>query len=88
MKLLSKLAIPASLLAALALAAGPASAQVRNVFGGAFGNYYYSDGSQPRNSRTIAGAAPNSLATFQGGVRCEYRYSYINGRKQRFEYCN
>jgi len=87
MKPLARIAIPASLAAAVMLAASPSFAQNQRVFGGAFGNFYYSDGSQARNSRTIAGAAPNSLATFQGGVRCEYRYGYVNGQKQRYEYC-
>lgn len=85
---LVRIAIPASLAAAVILAASPTFAQNRGFFGGAYGGYFYNDGSQARNSRTIAGAAPNSLATFQGGVRCEYRYTYRNGQKQRYEYCN
>ena len=85
---LAKIAIPASIAAAVMMAATPSFAQGQKFIGGAFGNFFYSDGSQARNSRTIAGAAPNSIATFQGGVRCEYRYIYQNGKKVRYEYCN
>jgi hypothetical protein len=59
--------------------------------GGFFGNWYFSDGSQSRTSRVVAGAAPNSLATARG-VRCSYVYTYVNtaqGRqKVRNEVCN
>ncbi|GIL00653.1 MAG: hypothetical protein BroJett030_05520 [Alphaproteobacteria bacterium] len=60
--------------------AGPA------VSGGFFGNWFPADGSQSFNSRAVAGAAPNSLATGRG-VRCEYRYVVRNGVRERYEFC-
>ena len=59
----------------------PAHAQ-----GGFFGGWFYSDGSQQYNSRAVAGAAPNRLATGRG-VRCEYRYVVRNGQRIRYRYC-
>jgi hypothetical protein len=56
-------------------------------FGGAFGRYFAPDGSQQRLNRTVAGAAPNILAT-GAGVRCEYRYVVQNGQRIKYEYCN
>ena len=56
MTLLAKIAIPASMAAVLMMSATPSFAQAQKFIGGAFGNFYYSDGSQARNSRTIAGA--------------------------------
>lgn len=52
-----------------------------------FGRYFYSDGSQERNSRVIAGAAPNMEATFDRGIRCEYRYIVRPEGKQRIQVC-
>jgi hypothetical protein len=56
-------------------------------FGGAFGRYFPSDGSQQWLGRTVAGAAPNILAT-AAGVRCEYRYIVQNGQRIKYEYCD
>ena len=88
MKLIAKMAIPALLASTMISVANPAFADGFNFFGGAFGGYYLPDGSQQRQSRVIAGASPNVQATYLGGVRCEYRYAYINGHKQRYQYCN
>ncbi len=56
-------------------------------FGGSFGRYFPSDGSQKWLGRTVAGAAPNIRAT-AAGVRCEYRYIVQNGQRIKFEYCD
>lgn len=56
-------------------------------FGGAFGRYFPSDGSQQWLGRTVAGAAPNIRAT-AAGIRCEYRYIVQNGQRIKYEYCN
>ena len=75
----------ASLAAVLAGIAGPASA------GGHYFPFYY-DGSQEFHSRAVAGAAPNSEATFLYGVRChyEYRVGYAPhaATRYRVEVCN
>ena len=57
------------------------------AYGGAFGRYFGPDGSQQRLNRTVAGAAPNIIAT-GAGVRCEYRYIVQNGQRLRFQYSN
>ena len=62
---------------------GPTMAQAQ---GGFFGSWWYSDGSQAFNSRAVAGAAPNALAT-ASGVRCEYRYVVQNGQRVRYQVC-
>ncbi len=72
---------------AIALAVLAASAVSASAFGGAFGSYFYSDGSQQRLSRTVAGAAPNARAT-AAGVRCSYQYFIQNGERVRYEICN
>ncbi|MCG6858607.1 MAG: hypothetical protein LJE67_11140 [Salaquimonas sp.] len=55
-------------------------------------NPWVPDGTQLRQSRAIAGAAPNSTATFIDGVRCSYIYQYqqtAQGRvKVRVPVCN
>jgi hypothetical protein len=57
------------------------------AYGGAFGRYFAPDGSQQWLGRTVAGAAPNIIAT-GAGVRCEYRYIVQNGQRIKFQYCN
>jgi hypothetical protein len=54
--------------------------------GRAYGNWFFSDGSQQRLGRTVAGAAPNILATGDG-VRCEFRYMMRNGQRFKYEFC-
>jgi hypothetical protein len=54
--------------------------------GRAYGNWFFSDGSQQRLGRTVAGAAPNIIATGDG-VRCEFRYISRNGQRLKYEYC-
>jgi hypothetical protein len=54
--------------------------------GRAYGNWFFSDGSQERLGRTVAGAAPNILATGDG-VRCEFRYMIRNGQRLKYEFC-
>jgi hypothetical protein len=67
----------------------PPQNTVTNIvaYGGAFGRYFVPDGSQQRLNRTVAGAAPNIIAT-GAGIRCEYRYVVQNGQRLRFQYCN
>lgn len=72
----------AGLAAVLTLAAGTTA----HAQGGFFGSWFYQDGSQAFNSRAVAGAAPNALATGRG-VRCEYRYVVRNGQRIRYQYC-
>jgi hypothetical protein len=55
--------------------------------GGAYGSWFFSDGSQERLGRTVAGAAPNILAT-GAGVRCQFRYVVRNGQRIKYEYCD
>ncbi|MFZ1814273.1 MAG: hypothetical protein WBO55_05550 [Rhizobiaceae bacterium] len=57
-------------LAALLLAGASVSAQAGGY--SSWGLHY--DGTQPYHSRAVAGAAPNSHATFYHGVRCHYEY--------------
>lgn len=79
-------ALAAAAFTMAALSASSASAAGFNFFS------LYNDGTQAYNSRAIAGAAPNALATYQGGIRCQYEYrvqwtSY--GRQRvRVEVCN
>jgi len=54
--------------------------------GGTYGRWFFYDGSQERLGRTVAGAAPNILAT-GAGVRCEFRYMMRNGQRIKYEYC-
>jgi hypothetical protein len=54
--------------------------------GGAYGKWFFSDGSQKWLGRTVAGAAPNILAT-GAGVRCSYVYRVQNGQRVRYEVC-
>ena len=54
--------------------------------GGFFGDWFFSDGSQQRLSKTVAGAAPNIIAT-SNGVRCDYRYVVRNGQRVKYEVC-
>lgn len=63
-----------------------AAATVPGLAGGAFGNWYWSDGSQQRLDKTVAGAAPNIIAT-GNGVRCDFRYFVQNGKRVRVEVC-
>lgn len=70
--------------AAAIIAAAPAAMAGTTDY---FGNYYYSDGSQERLSRVIAGAAPNMDATYNGGVRCHFRFIVRPEGKQRIQVC-
>jgi hypothetical protein len=74
--------------AAFAVIAGCATASA----GGASPFFFVPDGTQAFNSRAIAGAAPNSYATYIEGIRCHYEYRVFwgsNGRERvRVEVCN
>ncbi len=63
-----------------------AATTMPGMAGGFFGNWYFNDGSQQRVSRTVAGAAPNIIATSRG-VRCDYRYVVRNGKRIKYEVC-
>ncbi len=56
------------------------------ISGRPYGNWFFSDGSQQWLGRTVAGAAPNIIAT-GAGVRCEFRYAVSNGQRVKYEYC-
>jgi hypothetical protein len=78
---------PAAILKTTALAmAMLGAATVPGIAGGAFGNWYWSDGSQQRVGKVVAGAAPNIIAT-GNGVRCDYRYFVQNGKRVRVQVC-
>ena len=49
----------------------PAVQTAPPVSGGAYGKWFFSDGSQQWLGRTVAGAAPNIIAT-GAGVRCSF----------------
>lgn len=76
----------AAALAIAAMTASPASAAGFGLFN------LYNDGTQAFNSRAIAGAAPNALATYQGGIRCHYEYrvqwNSYGSQRVRVEVCN
>ncbi|MGI9402821.1 MAG: hypothetical protein ACR2O0_16305 [Rhizobiaceae bacterium] len=79
-------AIAATVFAVVAASSVPASAAGFGYFS------LYNDGTQAFNSRAVAGAAPNALATYRDGVRCHYEYrnqwgAYGNQRV-RIEVCN
>lgn len=78
---------PALLLGAALSVGLPAPVQAEEAFGGYFGRYFLPDGSQERNSRVIAGAAPNNHATYLGGIRCEYRYIGSGPGRKRYQIC-
>ena len=79
-------AVAAAAFAIAAMTASSASAAGFNFFS------LYNDGTQAYNSRTIAGAAPNALATYQGGIRCHYEYrvqwNSYGSQRVRVEICN
>lgn len=78
---------PSSMLKIAALSAAMlAVSTLPGMAGGFFGEWFFSDGSQQRLSRTLAGAAPNIIAT-AAGVRCDYRYVVRNGQRVKYEVC-
>ncbi|MEZ5872723.1 MAG: hypothetical protein R3D32_12965 [Nitratireductor sp.] len=80
---------PTIIKAALAtlLFAGAASAASAGGYGN--GYVYWQDGYQSFHSRAVAGAAPNSNATFIYGVRCSYEYRIgYGGERVRVKICN
>lgn len=78
---------PSSMLKTAALSAAMlAASTLPGMAGGFFGEWFFSDGSQQRLSRTVAGAAPNIIAT-AAGVRCDYRYVVRNGQRVKYEVC-
>lgn len=76
----------------IALTAVLTSAAAGSAFAANGFNPFYYDGYQPFHSRAIAGAAPNSDATFNYGVRCHYEYRVQHtpyGRQRvRINVCN
>ena len=72
---------------AAAMIAGAASAASAGGYGN--GYVYWQDGYQSFHSRAVAGAAPNSNATFIYGVRCSYEYRIgYGGERVRVKVCN
>ncbi|MEM7464452.1 MAG: hypothetical protein AAF362_17415 [Pseudomonadota bacterium] len=78
-------------IAASAFAIAAISATSASATGFGYFNLYH-DGTQAFNSRAIAGAAPNALATYQGGIRCQYEYRVqwtpAGPQKIRHQVCN
>ena len=67
--------------------AGAATAASAGAYGNGF--VYWQDGYQSFHSRAVAGAAPNSYATFNYGVRCSYEYRIgYGGQRVRVKVCN
>lgn len=85
-QLMTRITMAAAAFAVVAGVATTASA------GGVSPFFFVPDGTQAFNSRAIAGAAPNSYATYIDGVRCHYEYRVhwgIHGRERvRVEVCN
>ena len=64
----------------------PAVQTAPRASGGAYGKWFFSDGSQQWLGRTVAGAAPNIIAT-GAGVRCSFAYRVQNGQRVKYEIC-